>query len=149
MGPSWPADLIWPDPAKISAALCAIVWSTKPETFSSISPGVCRWHKKNVGAGRASQVSPSPPPGKELTAAAGILVPCGVCHGKRFVAIWYADLCQGSKKVRDPGFAESKVWDLDGSWTLHVLFAVGLWKPRTSKLCYAARPWKPRTSKFW
>ena len=60
-----------------------------------------------------------------------------------------ADLCQGSKKVRDPGFAESKVWDLDGSWTLHVLFAVGLWKPRTSKLCYAARPWKPRTSRFW
>ena len=43
--------------------------------------------KKNVGAGRASQVSPSLPPGKELTAAAGILVPCGVCHGKRFVAI--------------------------------------------------------------
>ena len=38
---------------------------------------------------RASQVSPSPPPGKRLTAAAGILVPCGVCHGKRFVAIWY------------------------------------------------------------
>ena len=36
------------------------------------------------------------------------------------------DLCQGSKKVRDPGFAESKVWDLDGSWTLRVLFAVGL-----------------------
>ena len=30
----------------------------------------------------------------------------------------------------------------------HVLFAVGLWKPRTSKLCYAARPWKPRTLKF-
>ena len=60
----------------------------------------------------------------------------------------HADLCQGSKKVRDPGFAESKVWDLDGSWTLHVLFAVGLWKPRTSKLCYAARPWKPRTLKF-
>ena len=58
------------------------------------------------------------------------------------------DLCQGSKKVRDPGFAESKVWDLDGSWTLHILFAVGLWKPRTSKLCYAARPWKPRTSRF-
>ena len=57
------------------------------------------------------------------------------------------DLCRGSKKVRDPGFAESKVWDLDGSWTLHVLFAVGLWKPRTSKLCYVARPWKPRTSK--
>ena len=60
-----------------------------------------------------------------------------------------SDLCQGSKKVWDPGFAESKVWDLDGSWTLHVLFAVGLWKPRTSKLCYAARPWKPRTSRFW
>ena len=59
-----------------------------------------------------------------------------------------ADLRHGSKKVRDPGFAESKVWDLDGSWTLHVLFAVGLWKPRTSKLCYAARPWKPRTSRF-
>ena len=59
-----------------------------------------------------------------------------------------ADLCQGSKKVQDPGFAESKVWDLEGSWTLHVLFAVGLWKPRTSKLCYAARPWKPRTSRF-
>ena len=88
-----------------------------------------------------------------------------------------ADLCQGPKKVRDPGFAESKVWDLDGSWTLHVLFAAGLWKPRTSKLCYAAsktletqdlnilicsetlktqdlkilivsKPWKPRTLKF-
>ena len=58
------------------------------------------------------------------------------------------DLRQGSKKVRDPGFAESKVWDLDRSWTLHVLFAVGLWKPRTSKLCYAARLWKPRTSRF-
>ena len=37
------------------------------------------------------------------------------------------------QKIRDPGFAESKVWDLDGSWTLHVLFVVGLWKPRTSK----------------
>ena len=60
-----------------------------------------------------------------------------------------ADLCQGPKKIRDPGFAESKVWDLDRSWTLHVLFVVGLWKPRTSKLWYAARPWKPRTSKFW
>ena len=59
------------------------------------------------------------------------------------------DLCQGSKKVRDPGFAESKVWNLDGSWTLHGVFAVGLWKPRTSKLCYAAWPWKPRTSRFW
>ena len=59
-----------------------------------------------------------------------------------------SDLCQGSKKVRDPGFAESKVSDLDGSWTLDVLFVVGLWKPRTSKLCYAARPWKPRTLKF-
>ena len=43
------------------------------------------------------------------------------------------DLSQGPKKIRDPGFAESKVWDLDGSWTLHVLFFVGLWKPRTSK----------------
>ena len=39
--------------------------------------------------------------------------------------------------------------DLDGSWTLHVLFVVGLWKPRTSKLWFAARPWKPRTSRFW
>ena len=26
-----------------------------------------------------------------------------------------ADLCQGFKKVRNPGFAEFKVWDLDGS----------------------------------
>ena len=59
------------------------------------------------------------------------------------------DLCQGPKKIRDPGFAESKVWDLDGSWTLHVLFFVGLWKPRTSKFWYAARPWKPKTSRFW
>ena len=42
-----------------------------------------------------------------------------------------ADLCQGPKNIRDPGFAESKVWGLDGSWTFHVLFVVGLWKPRT------------------
>ena len=25
-----------------------------------------------------------------------------------------ADLCQGPKKIRNPGFAESKVWDLEG-----------------------------------
>ena len=73
-----------------------------------------------------------------------------------------SDLCQVSKKVRDPGFAESKVWDLYGSWTLLVLFAVGLWKPRNLKivLCrktletqdlkilIVARPWKPRTLQF-
>ena len=46
-----------------------------------------------------------------------------------------------------PGFG-SKVCDLDGPWTFYVVFIVGLWKPRTSKLCYAARPWKPRTSRF-
>ena len=55
----------------------------------------------------------------------GSLQVFGVCQ---------SDLCQGPKKIRDPGFAESKVWDLDGSWTLHVLFVVGLGKPRTSKL---------------
>ena len=44
------------------------------------------------------------------------------------------DLCQSPKKIRDPGFAEFKIWDLDGSWTLQVLFVVGLWKPRTSEL---------------
>ena len=54
-----------------------------------------------------------------------------------------ADLCQGSKKVRDPGFAESKVWNLDGSWTLHVLFAVGLWKPRTSNCVMPQDPGNP------
>ena len=92
--------------------------------------------------------------------------------------LWvWPDLCECPKKIQDPGFAESKVWDLDGSWTLHVLFVVGLWKPRTSKLgsdmpqdpgnpgpqnfdhsetletqdlkvLIVARPWKPRTLKF-
>ena len=35
------------------------------------------------------------------------------------------DLYQGPKKIRDPGFAESKVWDLDGHWTLRCLFCCG------------------------
>ena len=36
-------------------------------------------------------------------------------HKSSFKRELSSDLCQGSKKVRDPGFAESKVWDLDGS----------------------------------
>ena len=50
------------------------------------------------------------------------------------MAVCWPDLCQGPKKIRDPGFAESKVWDLDGSWTLHVLFFRGTLETQDLKI---------------
>ena len=31
-------------------------------------------------------------------------------------------MCQDPKKIRDPGSAGSKIWDLEGSWILHFHF---------------------------
>ena len=57
-------------------------------------------------------------------------------HERNIAAYLQADLCQGSKNVRDPGFAESKVWDLDGSWTLHVLFCRGTLETQDLKIVF-------------
>ena len=94
----------------------------------------------------------------------------------RHTHIFLADLCQGPKKIRDPGLAESKVWDLEGSSTLHALFCRGTRETQDLKICICrktletqdgkilicsetletqdleisivARPWKPRIPKF-
>ena len=46
---------------------------------------------------------------------------------------------RSQKKIRNPGFAESMVWALHGSWTFCCHFAVKPWKPRTSNMSYVAR----------
>ena len=37
-----------------------------------------------------------------------------------------ADMCQDPKKIRDPGSAGSKIWDLEGSWILYFHFSRGI-----------------------
>ena len=81
-----------------------------------------------------------------------------------------ADLCQGPKKIRDPGFAESKVWDLArlfcrGTQETQVLTIeicrktletqdLKIWicseslETKDLNILIVARPWKPRTFKF-
>ena len=38
----------------------------------------------------------------------------------------WADLCQDPKKIRDPGSAGSKIWDLGGSWIQNFRFCWGI-----------------------
>ena len=107
------------------------------ETFRPLQPVSCRPMSHHIlywcGCPSVSNEHPPPVPYVELLNDIRITlsyINTGFSFSYRGIAgihpilttgyfyVYLADMCQGSKKVRDPGFAESKVWDLDGSWTL-------------------------------
>ena len=123
----------WPDLMKgqggdVRLQLCEKNSSTKLSPHE-VMYGVTLWSPKSVTlSDHSAYVSPEDHVDEHQATRPGVY--CRVWENSTQARY----KTNGPKKIRDPGFAESKVWDLDRSWTLHVLFVVGPWKPKTAKL---------------